>query len=146
MNLLFYFTKPKSPRYQEMTVSPENKAVNAPPIKNGPKGTSDFMLFFCERIRTMPTIAPEQNAKNKARINWVGSSKSPRRNTSFPSPNPIIFPWEAKCREKNKAEAITAPINCCATEDREDTPKPREAAYHMKENASPANKILSGRR
>ena len=86
---IYYLIKDK---YQKRTSFPHAKPINVPKIKNGPKGTSDFIFFFFKMINSIPIKAPKKkDIKRDGKIRGHPRN-NPKRNTSFTSPKPIAFP------------------------------------------------------
>lgn len=83
-------------KYQLSKIFPHNKVIKVAPIKNGPKGISDFKVFFFKINKTIATIAPIKKAKNKAvRRNSHPKSK-PINAPILISPTPIHLPFDIK--------------------------------------------------
>lgn len=78
------------------------------PAKNGPKGISDFKVFFFKTIKIMETKAPIKKAKNKA-TKILGQPRiNPINKANFMSPTPIHLPLETKTMARKKAPAARA--------------------------------------
>ena len=83
-------------------------AITVPPAKNGPKGISDFRVFFFKIIKIMETKAPIRKAKNKA-TKILGQPRiKPINKANFMSPTPIHLPLETKTIARKKAPAAQA--------------------------------------
>lgn len=95
-------------KYQLITFSPKNIAINVPVTKKGPKGTSDFIVFFFKIINPIPIIAPKRKAENKATKILGNPSKSPIKKANFISPTPIHLPREIRTIKKKKSPAPRA--------------------------------------
>lgn len=89
--------------------SPKKRLKKVPTTKKGPKGIVAPLksFFFLRRISTRPINAPVKNAVYKAGIILGNPRKSPRRKTSFTSPNPIPLPFVIKY---NPRKNINAPV------------------------------------
>ena len=91
-----------------MIVCPQNKAMNVPATRNGPKGTSDFIFFFFKRINPIPIIAPEKKATNKATKISIQPRKSPIKKASLMSPIPMPLPRVSRTIAKKNPAAPRA--------------------------------------
>jgi len=75
-----------------------------PETKNGPKGISDFKLFFFKVIKKIPKIAPTKNEKNKAGTIFGQPKIKPIKIESLKSPQPIQVSFEIKIRTRKNKE------------------------------------------
>ena len=75
---------------------PHNKAIKVDPVKNGPKGISDFNFFFFRVNKIIEIIAPLKKAKNKATKRFDTPKSKPIKTPIFISPIPIHLPRDIK--------------------------------------------------
>lgn len=85
---------------------PQNIATIVAPTRNGPKGTSDFKVFFLEIIKITETKAPTKKAKNKATKISGQPRTSPIKTANLTSPIPIHLPLEISIIVRKNAPAI----------------------------------------
>ena len=78
------------------------------PLKNGPKGICDLMVFLPMIIKPTPTIAPLIKAKNKAKQILGQPRIKPIKAANLTSPKPIHLPLEIRTKERKKPLAKTA--------------------------------------
>src|SRR4030065_1014408 len=69
-------------------------------VKKGPKGISDFRVFFLKIIKTKEISAPNKKARNTAANNWRGPKNKPSKNPILTSPIPIHFSFEIKTKKR----------------------------------------------
>ena len=95
-------------KYQLIILPAQNKAINVPVTKKGPKGNWLFNFFFPANISPIPTRAPNKKAKNKE-TNILGKPKNrPMRKPSLASPKPIHLPRDINQIRKKNPPAPTA--------------------------------------
>jgi hypothetical protein len=91
-----------------MKIFPKNIAKIVAPTKNGPKGISDFKVFFLRANKITEIAAPIKKAKNKAAKIFGQPKIKPIKKANLASPMPIHLPLEIKIIARKNALARIA--------------------------------------
>ncbi len=95
-------------RYQLIISLPQNKAINVPLTRKGPKGTLLVKLFLAKATKPNPIIAPIKNEKNKPTKILGKPRKRPIKKPNLASPKPIHLPRDKNQIRKKNPEAARA--------------------------------------
>ncbi len=86
-----------------MKIFPKNIAKIVAPTKNGPKGISDFKVFFLRANKITEIAAPIKKAKNKAAKIFGQPRIRPIKIANLKSPTTINLPREISTIARKKA-------------------------------------------